>query len=699
MQPLVHLAMASWILAIVCLAVVQPAMGQGKDVHIVARRVSDGVMLRWAPSTPEAFAEGRRDGYRLERASVSATGAIGTFQPVLDGAPFKPYEQEAFDFLAYTFRASDSSRLMYRQFAYSVLYEAMDATLNAQEAAEALQVQFGFALLAADRDTIASLALGLAFQDEEVVREQRYAYRVTLESRRGQPQASDTVVVEAQVYRPTAKQDRVGVDPGDGEVTLSWPSTLGYSAYLIQRSDDNGNTWMPLTSAPMLTLITGDTVPGDEFHRDTALINYRTYRYRLYGYTSFADEELVADVIATPRDRTPPDMPTAVRAEELRPGVVDITWEVPEPVSPDLAAFFVARGTADEGPFTRLSGPLPSNARQYLDSSGRLASANYYVVEAVDTAGNVARSFSAYVVLADSTPPAAPVLREGVVDSNGVVTLRFERPADRDYMGYRLLRANDSTHEFSVVAERLTNDTLDVSNETEYKDTIELRTLTRNVYYRMYALDFHHNESAPSELLRIVRPDVVPPVAPVITGYLVTDSSMIIDYVESSSDDVARHVLLRKAASALTWDTAAVLSAGSRRVEDAASLPSEMYDYAVVAIDEAGLFSDISNIVSGKRYDTGVRPPVNDVRAQYDSVARVVTLVWDYRDLPEDHNFVIYRTDGDRLQTHAVVPRGAGRTYVDRVLPSSVEIRYAIKVVTENGAESVLSQSVSVNVR
>jgi len=346
-----------------------------------------------------------------------------------------------------------------------------------------------------------------------------------------------------------------------------------------------------------------------------------------------------------------------------------------------------------------LSGPLPSNARQYLDSSGRLASANYYVVEAVDTAGNVARSFSAYVVLADSTPPAAPVLREGVVDSNGVVTLRFERPADRDYMGYRLLRANDSTHEFSVVAERLTNDTLDVSNETEYKDTIELRTLTRNVYYRMYALDFHHNESAPSELLRIVRPDVVPPVAPVITGYLVTDSSMIIDYVESSSDDVARHVLLRKAASALTWDTAAVLSAGSRRVEDAASLPSEMYDYAVVAVDEAGLFSDISNIVSGKRYDTGVRPPVNDVQVQYDSVARVVTLAWDYRDLPEDHSFVIYRTDGDRLQSHAVVPRGAGRTYVDRVLPSSVEIRYAIKVVTENGAESVLSQSVSVNVR
>jgi len=699
MLSVIRIQAAILVMVFVGMLSTEASWAQSQYVRILGRRVADGVMLRWAPTTPQAWAEGLRDGYRIERATVNANGTLGAFQPVLDGAPFKAYEREGFDFLAYTFRGSDSSRLMYRQFAYSVLYEAMDATLTPQERTEALQMQLGFALLAADRDTIAALALGLAFQDGDATAGQRYAYRVTLEARSGDPLASDTVLVDAQVYMPTPKQDRVAVLPGDGEVTITWPANLGYGAYLIERSDDNGSTWFPLTSAPMLTLITGDTVPGDEFHRDTALSNYRQYRYRLYGYTSFADEERIAEVVAIPRDLTPPDMPSGVRAEELRPGVIEVTWDVIEPVAPDLASFFIARGTADEGPFTRLGDALPPNTRRTIDSSGRLAATNYYVVQAVDTAGNIAQSFSAYVVLADSTPPAAPVLREGVIDSNGVVTLRFERPADGDYMGYRLLRANDSTHEFSVVAERLTNDTLDVSNEGEFKDTIELNTLTRNIYYRMYALDFHHNESAPSAMLVVVRPDVVPPVAAVITGYLVTDSSMIIDYVESSSDDVVRHALLRKAADATVWDTARILERGNARVEDAASLPSQMYDYAIVAIDEAGLHSNVSNIVSGKRYDTGVRPPVEDVQARYDSVARVVTLEWNYRDLPEDHNFVIYRADGDRMQSHAVVPRGSGRTFVDRVGPATAQIRYAIKVITESGAESVLSQSVSVNLR
>jgi len=674
-------------------------VAQDQSVRVISRRVAEGVILRWAPTSPQAFAEGRSGGYRVERATVASDGTIGAFGPVLNGELFRPFDREAFDGIAYQFRGSDSTRMVYRQFAYSVLFEPMDASLSATEAEESLRLQLGFALLSADRDTIAAIALGLAFYDEELTDGQRYAYRVALEARRSDPLAADTIIVDAQVYAPTPKQDRVVVEPGDGEVTMKWPAGLGYGAYLIERSDNNGIDWAPLTSAPMITLITGDTVPGDEFHRDTNLLNNKPYRYRLYGLTSFADEELIADVVATPRDLTPPAAPTGVSVEELQPGIVRVTWEMAEPTDSDLADFFVSRGTEDQGPFNRISSALPPNTRQFTDSSGRFASTNYYIVEARDTADNIAASFSAYLVLADSTPPQPPILLEGVIDSNGVVTLRFERPADSDYMGYRLLRANDSTHEYSVIAERFTNDTLDVSTESVYLDTIELQTLTRDVYYRMYALDFHHNESAPSLTLRVVRPDVVPPVAPVITGYVVTDTSMIIDFVPSSSDDVARHILLRRPASDTAWDTAGAIAAPWGRAIDAAEIASQMYDYAIVAIDEAGLQSEVSNIVTGKRYDTGVRPTVGALQARYDSVARVVTLSWEYRDLPEDHSFVVYRSDGSTMRSHAVIERRQGLNFVEQVNVPTAEIRYAIKVVTESGAESVLSASVTVNLR
>lgn len=700
MQTLIHrsfvLVLATMLM---CIGVSHTVHAQERSVRIIARRTAEGVILRWAPTNPTSFADGRRYGYRVERATVASDGTIGAFGPVLEGQPFQPFDREAFDGIAYQFRGSDSTRMVYRQFAYSVLFEPMDASLSAAEAEESLRLQLGFALLSADRDTIAAIALGLAFYDEELTDGQRYAYRVALEARRSDPLAADTIIVDAQVYAPTPKQDRVVVEPGDGEVTMKWPAGLGYGAYVIERSDNNGIDWAPLTSAPMITLITGDTVPGDEFHRDTNLLNNKPYRYRLYGLTSFADEELIADVVATPRDLTPPAAPTGVSVEELQPGIVRVTWEMAEPTDSDLADFFVSRGTEDQGPFNRISSALPPNTRQFTDSSGRFASTNYYIVEVRDTAGNIAPSFSAYLVLADSTPPQPPTLLEGVIDTNGVVTLRFERPTDADYMGYRLLRANDSTHEFSVIAERFTNDTLDVLNEQEYRDTIELRTLTRDIFYRMYALDFHHNESAPSLMLRVVRPDVVPPVAPVITGYVVTDSSMIIDFAPSSSEDVARHMLLRRPASATSWDTAKALPAPWGRAVDDAEITSQLYDYAIVAFDEAGLPSDVSNVVSGKRYDTGVRPTVGALQARYDSVARVVTLSWEYRDLPEDHSFVVYRSDGSTMRSHAVIERRQGLNFVEQVNVPTAEIRYAIKVVTESGAESVLSASVTVNLR
>jgi uncharacterized protein len=321
------------------------------------------------------------------------------------------------------------------------------------------------------------------------------------------------------------------------------------------------------------------------------------------------------------------------------------------------------------------------------------------MIDAVDTAGNVARSFSAYVVLIDSMPPALPTLLGGDVDTNGVVTIRFKRPDDMDYMGYRLLRANDSTHEFSVVNERFTNDTLNVSNETVITDTIEVRTLTRYVYYRMYALDFHYNESGMTDMLRIERPDVVPPVPPVIIGYEVLDTAVVIDFVPSSSDDVARHVVLRRPSDTQQWDSIAAVRDGETRFADRTSAVNASYDYAVQAVDRSGLRSMPSNEITGRRYDTGVRPTVNNLTAQYDSVAKVVTLAWDYVDLTEDHAFVIYRSEGGKLTSHAVVDRRGMRTYTDQRPPSTAEVRYAIKVVSSTGAESVVSTAVSVNLR
>ncbi len=677
------------------------AQGPTQYVQIIARRVPDGVILRWAPTAPAYFAEGREGGYTLERATVDAAGRIGPFTRItLDTADvFRPFEEARFNGLALDFRNSDSMRIAYRTFAHSVLYEQTPNTLSPEQRAEALAMQYGFAMLAADRDTISALGLGLQYNDESVRAGQRYAYRIGLASRPKEPAALDTVLVDANEYRAPNRTRSVVVDTGDTEIALRWPTFPDYSATMVQRSTDNGRTWLNLADAPMLNLVTGTEISTGEVFRDSGLVNYRVYKYRVLGYTAFADEELISEVTAMPRDKTPPDQPTEVRAIEIRPGVVRVTWQMPEPVSRDLRGFYVGKDSLDEGKFPRISRMLPATQREYIDSASAFYNTNYYAIEAIDTAGNTIRSFSAYVVLIDSTPPAAPELLSGQIDSNGVATIRFNRPADRDYMGYRLLRANDSTHEFTVVHERLTNDTLNVSNETSITDTVEIRTLTRYVYYRMYALDFHHNRSEISAILQVERPDVVPPVSPVITGYLVTDSSVIIDYVSSSSEDVARHLVLRRVSGTETWDSIAALPSIGAQYEDTTAVIDATFDYALQAVDQSGLRSEPSNEITCKRYDTGVRPPAKLVTARYDSTARVVEIGWTYSDLPEDLAFVIYRADGEDLVSYAVVADGKTRSYVDRVPPRAASVRYAIKVVTASGAESVVSEPISIDLR
>jgi hypothetical protein len=86
-------------------------------------------------------------------------------------------------------------------------------------------------------------------------------------------------------------------------------------------------------------------------------------------------------------------------------------------------------------------------------------------------------------------------------------------------LGYRVLWANDSTHEFS-------SRTNEIWMDTTFVDTVSLNTLTRNVYYRIVAVDTRYHHSAPSDILELVRPDVVPPVAPIFTDVYVTETSV-----------------------------------------------------------------------------------------------------------------------------------------------------------------------------
>lgn len=678
-------------------------------VGVIAKRYADSVVLRWAPSTSALWVRSKTSGYRVERAEIQGT-STGPFT-ALTTDPVRPWTAAQWDQYAANTPSTDMEVMGPVTVAALLSDIAMDPAdyptndpgqVDAlRDARSRFEMTYSMAMLAAERSRDAATGLGMRLVDRTARAGVAYRYRVTLLGDvKPYSVESGTVDVGPDPTKSQIDNGGLSVDEFDRSVLLKWSNSTGHSTYDVYRSID-GLTYSKLTESPMLTLRNG-AAPASNSFLDSNLTNYTVYYYKIVGNNAFAETDVLGIVKAMPRDITPPAMPIAVKA--VHEGIRDvmITWEMPEPVENDLAGFLVMRDTAVDGTFEQAvsTALLAKGARSYQDRNVVLGGTYYYQVVAVDTAKNAVRSSPAYVAFADSVSPGPGFLVKGSMDTNGVVRIVVKHPADRDLMGYRLLHANDPSHEFTVRRELFDQDSAFDRNDTIIVDTLQVRTLTKYAYYQVVALDYHFNEAMASNILAVPRPDVIPPVAPVIRDYVVTDSSIVLDVVPSSSRDVRNHVVLRRLLDLgnpdrVQWDSLQRTGRRDSVVEDRSSARSQTYQYAVVAYDSAGNKSPLSNVVSIKRVDNMIRPAVTDVAAVFDSTTKHVTLRWKYAPLDEPHSFVVYKRTSSGLQAYAMIKDSRTREYIDvrDAVPGST---YAIKVICGSGAESVLSASVQV---
>lgn len=678
-------------------------------VVAIGKRYADSVVLRWAPSSPALWTKAKASGYKIERAEVSGSRA-GTFTE-LAGSPVKPWTTAQWETYFRVNPTMPNDEMAPLAIASSLADEKIDPAdypvndpgqLDAlREARNRFDMMFNIAVLAAERNRDGATGLGLRFVDKTTRTGVAYRYRITLLGD-VKPYSAEpgTVDIGSEPTRVTIDNPGLSVDELDASVLLKWNNANGHSTYDIYRSTD-GQTFQKLTVTPMLTLQNGTDAASNSF-LDSNLTNYTVYTYKIVGNNAFAETDLLGIIKAMPRDVTPPAMPVAVKATHEGIRDVVITWEMTEPVSADLAGFLIMRDTAVDGTFERaiVEKPLEKGARQFRDENVILGGTYYYQIVAVDTARNAVRSMPAYVAFADSIPPSPGVLVKGTMDTNGVVRIVVQHPADRDLMGYRLLHANDPSHEFTVRRDLFHEDSVFNRTDTIIVDTLEVRTLTKYAYYQVVALDYHFNEAAVSNTLAVPRPDLLPPVAPVIRDYVVTDTTINLDIVPSSSRDVRNHVALRRSFDAqnpdrVAWDSLSRMGRRDSLVEDRTPARSRTYQYAVVAYDSAGNKSPLSNIVTIKRVDNMMRPAVKELSASFDSTTKRVTLRWSYEQLDEPHSFVVYKKTASGLQAYAMIKNDRQREYID-INDARRGATYAVKVVCTSGAESKLSSTAEV---
>jgi fibronectin type 3 domain-containing protein len=668
--------------------------------HVVVKAHYDGdaVRLRWAPDAAGGWLNANQLGYVVERIDLGAIGDTSlressAFTP-LTAAPLKPLGQQGWKDLHQ--RIPDDLYVMVagEMIHSALLPQNIGVGKDFVTASNKLKERFGFALLAADLSWPAAEGSALGFVDRAVMPGRQYMYRVKVSG------AGTSYPIEAGVALvSTAMAERVKkpiitkVEERDSLIMLSWPREAHeewFSAYEVERSADAGRTWKRLNARPFLSFTNPD-LPGTKdviVYTDTVDATKQPYAYRIIGLTAFGTRsEPSAAVTARFKDRTPPPSPSNVQAKE-RNGAIDITWAYPSGVA-DLKGFHITRGGTTASDERRLNAELlPPTARSFTDRAPELLRHNFYLVVAIDTAGNPGLSMTAMGSVADSVPPARPTGLEGKVDTNGVVTLKWRLGKEPDLYGYHVFWRNQRDH----VGARLTGTAI---RDTVFVDTISMRTLTEKVYYAVMAVDLNRNGSAHSEQIELKRPDLRPPAAPVFTDYRVSDAGIRITWAPSGSEDVTRHVVLRRKVNEAKWDTVARIPIAQRTFfyEDKDGGKPAYYEYNVLAFDDAGWSTPAPRTVKLRMNSKEKLPRVEVLTARADSDKGLVDLAWQYA--PRDGvKFILYKREGSGPWQQVKLFTGDVRAYKDRLVKPGLEYSYFIQAVTTKARDSDYSPEV-----
>lgn len=661
---------------------------QAQNLHLIGKYSNGKVVLRWAPTSTLLWEDANQSGYIVERLYVPLDEEARAQQQFTRLRPEAIRPAPPADWEALT-ETDDAVAAAYMTiFADEPMPGAPDLASMLKMQDDLRNNRYFFAMSAAQLSSQAADLLGLRLEDTNVKPGERYLYKVYAASPLPETQL-DTAFFYLQAEEPTLLAP-LGLEttPGEKRIHVSWNVEINKSdfyGYHLERAERAEGPFTRLNKLPLIYLNNPD-LPGEEgqdgrlHYEDSIGVNYKTYYYRIIGIDHFADLSNASEVVmGMGKDLTPP-LPPSIKISEAREERAYIQWEK-ENLEPDFEGFIVSRGKDPDGLFIPLhEGLLKRNQTDFYDDDPMPEGRNFYTVTAVDTAGNMASSFSAYVFFEDLTLPASPAGLQGVIDTNGVVTLHWTPNPEANILGYRVYWANDIDHRFIMISTEMITD-------TSFVDTVSINTLSPQVFYRIAAVNTKYGHSEFSEVLTLERPDIIPPSSGVFQSYLLRDNGVELNWVPSSSVDLAEQHLLRRAPGQ-AWQLLRSLAPDVRTYFDA--LPDGgTFEYALRGVDNAGLQSEPSFPIGVQVDPSRTIPPVEDLQWRIDEERGSIALMWQYSQT-EDHRFVIYRAVNDRgLITYESVTETAN--FEDFSLSEKGSYTYAVRAVhISSGKESEL---------
>lgn len=662
------------------------------QVVVIARPQKQGrILLRWAATSPMAWQKGNQYGYQLKRYTLTRDGKTLASPEEKDLGIFLPRPLQSWANLI----QKDDNAAVVAQALYGEQFEVeggdqLSAIVNLSEEQ---QQRFSWALYAADQSFEAALMAGWGYEDREVKESEKYVYKVTsLVPKEVLTIEEGGVFTGLSDYGPLPMPlDMAGVFM-DGKAMLSWNYAIHkeqYNSYFIQRSVD-GKNFENLNKLPFTGLNNGESDAKRMFYIDS-ISNNKTYYYRIKGRTPFGELSPPSEVVSGEGKEVLAYVPRITEKEFLDDSRVIIHWEFLEEGNTHIKGFELGRSDQVDGEYTPVIKNIPPTAREIPYDS--LRPTNYFTITAIGKNGSTRASFPALIQPVDSVPPVTPTGIKGSIDSLGVVTLTWEENPEKDMLGYRVFRGNNKTEEFSQI-------TVSPHQGITYYDSVGVKNLNTKVFYQVVAVDQRYNMSGPSEILEVIKPDKIPPTAPVFKKYEIQNGAVQLNWANSSSMDVTRHELYRKSQDSTGWKLLktfeTVADTLATQYGDVTAEEGKQYHYIIIAVDNGGLESQPAPPLTVVVPKTSLPPPVDETGSYVDKKGKYIELYWKLYNQSGAAELMIYKgIKGKQVSLWKNVPVDTHRIVDENVKPNN-EYVYMVRAVFKDGR---MSKIATINVK
>lgn len=657
-------------------------------IRLKADSKKDHISLRWAVDEPVTWQKANKTGFVLKRYTLSRDGKLLEKPEEKDLGIFKPASEAEWKKVV---EKNDNAAIV----AQSLFGDSFEVEMGEKQGklegvvnkSQEVEQRFAYALMAADLDFEVAKLAGWGYTDKDVKANERYLYSVSINQNSNS--GVSTLVVKGDAVASVSTNtelpkplDFIGIFK-DKTVTLSWEYLQlrdTYTSYYVEKSE-NGSAFKSLGDLPVMNMNDADgrQAQGMTFV-DSLAQNNSKFSYRIRGKTIFGDYGPYSDAVSGEGKKSLETTPRISNFKIAEDEQITINWEFPKEAEKDIASFELLHSETDlENTYKVVKNKIPVIDRTLVTKS--LAPSNYYKIQAIGKNKDKRESFSVLAQPNDAKPPEIPLEFKGKIDSLGIVHLQWKANTEKDLEGYHIFRGIQKGDEMVRI-------TPQAITKNSYKDNVVLENLNSKVYYYVTATDVRKNQSKPSIILELEKPDKVKPQSPVFTEYkLEEDGKITLNWLRSHSDDVALHQLYRqnKDDADKSWkmiyetkDIQPNFAYTDKNVET-----DKRYAYYLLAIDKNKLKSDKSPEITLRSNSFEAQSVLTNLSGSANRNKKQIELIWKV-DKKEVGEILVYRQKGTEKPTLWGTLTGSQNFLEDKAIQTGNVYTYLLKPMLKN---------------